>query len=43
MFNFLKNLLSGSNEGEIKKLQPLVKRINELEPEMKKLTDAEMK
>jgi preprotein translocase subunit SecA len=32
-----------SNEKEIKRLQPVVNKINELEPEFKKLTDAELK
>ncbi|MDD4874075.1 MAG: preprotein translocase subunit SecA [Dehalococcoidales bacterium] len=32
-----------SNEKEIKRLQPAVNRINELEPEFKKLTDAELR
>ncbi len=32
-----------SNERELKRLEPLVNRINELEPEFEKLTDAELR
>jgi preprotein translocase subunit SecA len=35
--------LRDSNEREIKRLQPLVNRINELEPEFNSLTDAELR
>jgi len=40
MLKFLGKLLD-SNERELKKLQPLVEKINSLEPEMKKLKDDE--
>jgi preprotein translocase subunit SecA len=40
MFNWF---AGDSNEREIKKLAPLVKRINELEPEFQKLSDEELK
>jgi len=43
MLNIFKKILGGSNEGEIKKLQPIVDRINSLEAGMKKLTDEEMR
>ena len=39
MFDFLKKILSPSNEGEIKKLRKTVDKINALEPEIQKLTD----
>ena len=42
MFNFLSGLLD-SNEKELKRLQPYVDRINELEPEYEKLTDADLR
>jgi len=35
--------LFGSNEREIKKLQPIVKEINSLESEISKLSDSELK
>ncbi|MBN1176776.1 MAG: preprotein translocase subunit SecA [Dehalococcoidales bacterium] len=35
--------LFDSNEKELKRLQPRVDRVNELEPEFKKLTDAELR
>jgi preprotein translocase subunit SecA len=40
MFNWL---AGDSNERELKKLAPVVKRINELEPEFQKLSDEELK
>ncbi len=40
MFNWF---AGDSNEREIKKLAPIVKRINELEPEFQKLSDEELK
>lgn len=40
--NFLKKIF-GSNEREIKKLQPIVEKINSLEAGISKLTDAELK
>jgi len=39
MFDFLKKLLSGSNEAELKKIQMIVDKINALEPAMQKLSD----
>ena len=39
----LKKLLGTSHERQVKKLQPLVVEINKLEPEMAKLSDAELK
>ena len=43
MLDFLKKFLSGSNEAELKKIQKIVDRINALEPQMQKLTDAEIR
>ena len=43
MFDFLKNILRPSNEGEIKKVRKIVDQINALEPEIKKLSDDEMR
>jgi preprotein translocase subunit SecA len=42
MFKWLSNLVD-SNEKELKRLQPLVDHINSLEPELEKLTDAELR
>jgi preprotein translocase subunit SecA len=42
MFKWLSNLID-SNEKELKHLQPLVDRINSLEPEFEKLTEAELR
>jgi preprotein translocase subunit SecA len=42
MFKFLSGLVD-SNEKEIKRLQPMVDLINELEPEYEKLSDAELR
>jgi preprotein translocase subunit SecA len=42
MFKFLSGLID-SNEKELKRLQPYVDRVNELEPEFQKLTDDELK
>ena len=42
MFKFLGGLVD-SNEKELKRLQPKVDRINELEPEFGKLSDAELR
>ncbi len=42
MFKWLGGLLD-SNEKELRRLQPLVDRINELESEFEKLTDAELR
>ena len=43
MFEFLKNVLKPSNEGEIKKLRKIVDQINALEPQVQKLTDDQMR
>ncbi|PPD57441.1 preprotein translocase subunit SecA [Dehalogenimonas etheniformans] len=43
MFKWLSKVAGDSNEKEIKRLQPLVARINALEPEYMKLTDEELK
>ena len=43
MFDFLKNILKPSNEGEIKKVRKIVDQINALEPDVKKLTDDQMR
>jgi preprotein translocase subunit SecA len=37
--SILKKVIGSKNERELKKLQPLVARINELEPEVEKLED----
>jgi preprotein translocase subunit SecA len=42
MFKWLGGLID-SNEKELKRLQPIVDRINQLEPEFEKLTDAELR
>jgi len=42
MFKWLINL-TDSNEKEIKRLQPLVDRVNSLEPEYERLSDAELR
>ena len=42
MFKWLGGLRD-SNERELKRLRPIVSRINELEPEFKKLTDAQLR
>ena len=43
MFDFLKNMLRPSNEGEIKKVRKIVDQINALEPQIQKLSDEEMR
>ena len=43
MFEFLKKLLAGSNEGEIKKLMKTVEQINALEPQIKALSDDQLR
>ena len=43
MLNIFRKLLGNTNEGELKKIRPIVDRINALEPEMQKLTDEEMR
>ncbi len=43
MLEFLKNLFKDPNEKELEKLEPIVEEINALEPEMKALSDQELK
>ena len=43
MFDFIKKILTPSNEGEIKKLRKTVDRINALEGEVRKLSDDGMR
>ncbi|MFP4661975.1 MAG: preprotein translocase subunit SecA [Halanaerobiales bacterium] len=43
MFKIIKKLFKDPNTKELEKLQPLVDEINLLEPEIQKLTDAELK
>jgi len=38
----LKKIFGSRNERELKKIQPIVERINSLEPDIKRLTDAEL-
>ena len=40
--DFIKNLLRGSNEAEIKRLRPLIGKIEALEPKFQAMTDEEM-
>ncbi|MEG0934172.1 MAG: preprotein translocase subunit SecA [Clostridia bacterium] len=42
MFDFLRKFLQTSNEGEIKKLWPIVDKIDALEPKMQKMTDEQL-
>lgn len=41
--NFLKNIFGNQNDKELKKLNPIVERINSYETELQKLTDLELK
>src|SRR5687767_4418424 len=43
MFEFIKKIFGTKNDRELKKLMPLVGRINEIEPSMKKLSDDELR
>ena len=43
LLKILTNLFGNKNDRELKKLEPIVKKINNLEPEMKTKTDAELK
>jgi len=43
MLGWLTKVLGDANERELKKLRPLVERINSLEPEVEPLTDAELR
>ena len=43
MFNFLKKILGDSNERAIQQIEPIVRRINALEPEYQALSDAQLR
>jgi len=43
MFGFLKNLVGDNPEKELKRIQPLVERINALEPEFTRLSDDQLR
>ena len=43
MLEFVKNLLGGSNASELKKLEKIVKKVDDLEEAYKKLTDEQLK
>src|SRR5690349_6866958 len=43
MFNFLKTIVGDSNDRAIKQIMPLVTRINELEPEIKGLSEEQLR
>ncbi|MCK4469858.1 MAG: DEAD/DEAH box helicase, partial [Desulfobacterales bacterium] len=43
MFNFLTKVFGSKNERELKKLQPVVDKINALEPEMQAMNDEHLK
>ncbi|QTA86779.1 preprotein translocase subunit SecA [Desulfonema magnum] len=43
MLNFLTKVFGSKNDRELKKLQPLVERINDLEPEIQAMSDDELK
>ena len=43
MINIFKKIFGTNNDAQIKKLQPIVDKINALEGDMKKLTDAQMR
>ena len=43
MLGFIKKILGGSNEAEIKKLDKIVEKIDAFEPEMQKKTDAQLR
>ncbi|MCP2520167.1 preprotein translocase subunit SecA [Candidatus Aminicenantes bacterium AC-335-K20] len=43
MIKILQKIFGTKNERELKKLQPIVNKINELEPKISKLTDAQLK
>jgi preprotein translocase subunit SecA len=42
LMNFLTKMFGSSNERELKKIQPVVEKINALEPEFQKLSDDEL-
>ena len=43
MLSWIKKIVGTKNEREIKRIRPLVERINALEPEYQKLTDDELR
>ncbi|MBW1645930.1 MAG: preprotein translocase subunit SecA, partial [Deltaproteobacteria bacterium] len=43
MFGIVKKVFGSKNERELKRLQPLVQQINQLEPEIQRLSDAELR
>ena len=43
IFDFLTKVFGSKNERELKKIQPLVDRINDLEPQMQAMNDAELR
>ena len=43
MFGLVKKVIGSKNERELKKLRPVVEKINQLESEMKKLTDEQLR
>jgi preprotein translocase SecA subunit len=43
MLSFIKKIVGTKNEREIKRIRPMVDRINALEPEYQKLTDGELR
>ena len=43
MFGFIKKILGGSNDAEIKKLDKIVEKIDAFEPEMQKKSDAQLR
>src|SRR3972149_5193667 len=43
MLKWLSGILGDSNEQELRRLEPLVERVNQLEPETQKLSDAQLR
>ncbi|MDL2205575.1 preprotein translocase subunit SecA [Eubacteriales bacterium OttesenSCG-928-N13] len=43
MFDFIKKMLSGSNEAEVKKIWPLVDKIDALEPQFQQMSDEQLR
>ena len=43
MFKFIEKIIGSYSEREIKRIMPLVDKIESLEPDMKKLSDAQLK
>ncbi|MFN2435872.1 MAG: hypothetical protein ABR513_02165, partial [Desulfotignum sp.] len=42
ILNFFTKVFGSSNDRILKKLDPVIQRINDLEPEIKKLSDTDM-